>query len=118
MSLLYRVKSERETPIQYIKAYIWNVKNGNDDPICKAAKETQRKNKLLDSVGEGGGGMIQESSVETCITICKIDNQCKHEAGLSKLVFWDIPEGWGGEGDERGVQDGGTHMHPWLIHVG
>ena len=35
------------------------------------------------------------------------------EAGHSKLVFWDNPEGWSGEG----VQDGGTHVHPWLIHV-
>ena len=31
------------------------VKN---DPICKAAKETHVKNSLLDSVGEGKGGMI------------------------------------------------------------
>ena len=48
----------RETPIQYINAYIWNQKNGNDDPIYKAAKETDVKNRLLDSVGEGEGGMI------------------------------------------------------------
>ena len=40
-----------------------------------------------------------------------------HEAGHSKLVLWDNPEGWGGEGGGRGVQDGGTHVHPWLIHV-
>ena len=32
-----------------------------------------------------------------------------HEAGHSKLVLWDNPEGWGGEGGGRGVQDGG-HM--------
>ena len=36
-----------------------------------------------------------------------------HEAGHSKSVLWDNPEGWGGEG----VQDGETHVHPWLIHV-
>ena len=36
-----------------------------------------------------------------------------HEAGHSKLVFWDNPGGWGGEGgsgwrrvQEEGVQDG------------
>ena len=23
----------------------------------------------------------------------------------------------GGEGGGSGVQDGGTHVHPWLIHV-
>ena len=25
-----------------------------------------------------------------------------HKAGHSKPVFWDIPEGWGGEGGGRG----------------
>ena len=35
-----------------------------------------------------------------------------HETGHSKLVHWDDPEGWDGEGGERGVQ-----VHPWLIHV-
>ena len=40
-----------------------------------------------------------------------------NEAGHSKPVLWDNLEGWGGEGDGRGVQDQGTHVHPWLIHV-
>ena len=40
-----------------------------------------------------------------------------HEAGHSKLVLWDNPEGRGREGGGRGVQDGGTHVHPWPIHV-
>ena len=31
-----------------------------------------------------------------------------HEAGHSKLVLWDNPEGWGGEGGGKGLQDGGT----------
>ena len=39
-----------------------------------------------------------------------------HEAGHSKLVLRDNPDGCGGEGGGRGVQDGG-HMHPWVIHV-
>ena len=52
------------------------------------------------------------------ITICEIDDQSlMHETGHSKLVLWDNPEGWGGEGGGRGVQDRGTHVHPWLIHV-
>ena len=32
-----------------------------------------------------------------------------HEAGHSKLVLWDNPERWDGEGGGSGVQDGG-HM--------
>ena len=39
------------------------------------------------------------------------------KAGHSKLVLRDNPEGWGREGGERGVRDGGTHVHPLLIHV-
>ena len=34
-------KSEIKTSIQYINAYIWNLEDGNNDPICKTAKETQ-----------------------------------------------------------------------------
>ena len=38
-----------------------------------------------------------------------------HEAGQSKLVLWDNPEGWDG-GRGRGRDAGwGIHVHPWLI---
>ena len=40
-----------------------------------------------------------------------------HEARHSKLVLWDNPEGWGGEGGGREIQDGGTQVQPWVIHV-
>ena len=40
-----------------------------------------------------------------------------HEAGHSKLVLWDNSEGWGEEGGGKGVQDGGTHVYLWPIHV-
>ena len=33
-----------------------------------------------------------------------------HETGNSGPVHWDDPKGWDGEGDRRGVQDGG-HMY-------
>ena len=42
----------------------------NDNPVCKTAKETQMCRtvyKTTDSMGEGGGGMIWENSIETCI---------------------------------------------------
>ena len=47
------------------------------------------------------------------ITICKIEDQCKFDAWSRtlKAVLWANPEGWGGEGGGRGVQDSGTHMH-------
>ena len=30
-----------------------------------------------------------------------------HETEHSKLVYWDNPEGWDGEGGVRGVHNGG-----------
>ena len=32
-----------------------------------------------------------------------------YEMGHSKLVHWDNPEGWGGEGGGMAIQDKGTH---------
>ena len=40
-----------------------------------------------------------------------------HEAGDPKPVLWDNLEGWGVEGGARGLQDGGTHVNLWPIHV-
>ena len=39
-----------------------------------------------------------------------------HEAGHSKLVRWDNPEGLGGAGGGRGLQDGGhMYTHGWFM---
>ena len=75
-------------------------------------RDTDVKNRLLDYVGEGEGGMIWENNTETCITICKIDDQCKFHAwrragalGQPRGMGWERGSGWG------------TRVHPWLIHV-
>ena len=71
------------------------------------------KNRLLDSVREGEGRMISETSIETCILpyVKKMTNpSLMHETWHSKPVHWDNPEGWDGEGGGRGVQDVG-HMY-------
>ena len=71
-------------------------------------------------MGEGKCGMISENSTETCILPYvkqMASASLMHEAGHSKPVHWDNPEGWDGDGGGSGVQDGGTHVHPWLIHV-
>ena len=41
-----------------------------------------------------------------------------HETRHSKLVHWDNPEGWGGEGGGKWVQDG-EHMYicGWFMSV-
>ena len=61
-------KSERKMPIQYINAYIWNLERCWRWPYMRDSKrDTDVKNRLLDSVGEDKGGMIWENSTETCI---------------------------------------------------
>ena len=40
------------------------------------------------------------------------------ETGCLGLVHWDDPEGWGGEGSERGLQDG-EHVYTrgWVMSM-
>ena len=60
--------------------------------------------------------MICENSTETCILPYvkqMMGANSMHEAGHSKPVLWDNPEGWGGKESRRGVQDGGTHVDVW-----
>ena len=40
-----------------------------------------------------------------------------HESGCSRLVHWNDPEGWNGEGGGMGCSEWGTHVCPWWIHV-
>ena len=77
-------------------------------------RDTDVKNSLLDSVGEGEGGMIWENSIETCILsyVKQIASPSSmHEVGCSGLVHWDDPEGWDGEGGGRGFRMGKIYTH-------
>ena len=85
----------------------------------ESKRDTDVKNRLLDSVGEGEGGMIWEDSIKTCIRsyVKQISSPgSMHETGCSGLVHWDDPEGWDGERGGTGVQDG-EHMytHGWFM---
>ena len=68
--------------------------------------------------------MYENSSMETYITICKIDSQLEFVECLRKLkqgLCTDL-EGWDVEGDGREVQMMGEsfkyiHVYLWLIHV-
>ena len=78
-------------------------------------RDTDVKNRLLDSVGEGKGGMIWENSTETCILpyVKQIASPGSvHETRCSGLVHWDDPERWDGEGGARRVHMYNTeHMY-------
>ena len=51
--------SQKEKHKYSILMHIYGIQKGrNDHPICETAKETQMYRNLLDSVGEGEGGMI------------------------------------------------------------
>ena len=70
-------------------------------------RDTDVQNSLMDSVGEGEGGMIWENGIETCIISYKkliASPGLMHDTGCLGLVHWDDPEGW------YGVQDG-EHMY-------
>ena len=80
---------------------------------ARQQKRHRYKKQNLYYVGEGEGGMILENSIETCILsyVKQIASPgWMHETGFSRLVHWDDPEGWDGEGAGRGVQDAG-HMY-------
>ena len=83
------------------------------------SKRDTEINSLLDSVGEGEGGMIWKNSFETCILpyVKQIASPgLMHETGHSGPVHWDNPEGWDGEGRGRGVQDGGhVYTRGWFV---
>ena len=73
--------------------------------------DTDINKRLLDSVGEGEGGMIWENGIETCILsyVKRITSPgLMHETGCSGLLHWDDPEGWDGEGGGRGFRMGNT----------
>ena len=72
-------------------------------------RDTYVQNSLLDSVGEGKGGMIWENGIETCIIsymkgIASLG--LMHDTGCLGLVRWDDPEGWYRDGGGRAGQDG------------
>ena len=62
-------------------------------------RHTYVSNSLLDSVGEGEGGMIWDNGIETCIIsyMKRIASPgSMHDTGCLGLVNWDDPEGWYG----------------------
>ena len=59
--------------------------------------------------------MYSKSNVETCITICKIDNQQEFAVWLRKLEqgLCINLEGWDGEGDSKE----GIYVYLWPSHT-
>ena len=114
-------KSERETQISYINAYMWNLERWYLWSNMQDSKEdTGIKNRLLDTVGEGEGGMIWENSIEAyALPYVKqiASGSLTYDLLNWKLVLGDNLE-HGVEKEVRGaVRREGTHVCLWLIHV-
>ena len=110
-------KSERETQILYINAYIWNLERWYQWSYMWGNKgDRDVNNRILDSVGEGEGGMIWENSTETS-TLPYVKQMTStssmNEAGYPKLVLWDNQRDRVG----RGFRMGEKHVYLWLIHA-
>ena len=83
-------------------------------------RDTDVKNSLLDSVGEGKGGIIWKNGIETYILSKQVDHQSRFDKWDRVLragaLGW--PKGMGWEGGGSGVQ-GGEHMctHGWFMSM-
>ena len=71
-------------------------------------RDTDVLYRLLDSMGEGEGGMIWEKHQNMYIIKFETDCQSRLDAWdkCSGLLNWEDREGWDAEGGGRGVQDG------------
>ena len=72
-------------------------------------RDTDVQNRLLDSVGEGEGGMFRKNSIETCILsrVKQITSPgWMHETSAWAWCTGKDPEELGGEGGGRGDRDG------------
>ena len=82
-------------------------------------RDTDVQNRLLDSVGEGEGGMFQETSIETCI-LSRV-KQMTSPGQMHETSTWTWCTGkTQRDRVEREVGGGsgwGIHVYPWLIHV-
>ena len=70
-------------------------------------RDTDVQNSLLDSVGEGEGGLIWENGIETCIISYKkqiTSLGSMQDTGCLGLVHWDDPERWYGVGKRAWCQ--------------
>ena len=80
-------------------------------------RDTDVQNRLLDSVGEGKGGMFQENSIETCI-LSKVKQITSpgwmHETSARDWCTGKTQRNWV---EREGGSGWGIHVNPCLIHV-
>ena len=111
--------SQKEKHQYSILIYIYGIQNdGNNDSIWEIAKETDEKNRLLDSVGEGEGGVIWENSFKICIVLYVKESKfyAWNRALKAATLVQPREVGWGASW-EKGL-GWGTHVHPyWFMSM-
>ena len=82
-------------------------------------RDTDVQNRLLDSVGEGEGGMFWENSMKQ--VYYQGWNRSPAQVGCMRQVLragaLGRPRGMRWRGRWEGRSGRGTHVNPWLIHV-
>ena len=64
-------KSEREKQISYINTYIWNLERWYWWTYLQGRnRDADIENRLVNTMGEGEGGMNRESNTEACTLSC------------------------------------------------
>ena len=113
-------KPERQRPLQYINAYIWNLEHGNDNPICKTEKETQMYRIEFWPLWEKARVGCSERTALKYIYYLRW-NRSPAQVGCMGQVFGPgalgRPRGIGWRGRWEGGSAWGIHVNPWLIHV-
>ena len=82
-------------------------------------RDTDVQNRLLESVGEGEGGMFQENIIETCMLsrVKQITSPgWMHEASVLAWCTGKTQRKWV-EREVGGGSGWGIHVNPWLIKV-
>ena len=105
--------SQKDKHQYSILMHIYGIlKDGNDNPICKTEKRDRYIEQTFGLYGRRRGwDDLREQHWKMYIIKCETDRQSRMDAWdkCSGLVHWEDPEGWDGEGDGRGDQDG-EHM--------
>ena len=85
--------SQKEKHQYSILTHIYGIwKDGNDNPVCETAKETQMYRTVFWTLGEGEDGMIWENGIETCILsyVKRISSPgSMHDTGCSGMTQRD-----------------------------
>ena len=82
-------------------------------------RDTDVQNRLLDSVGEGEGGMFRENSIETSILsrVTQITSPGWVQEMGAQGWCTGRPRGIGWRGRQEGGLRWGTHVNSWLKKV-